>query len=130
MGHDVKYDGHINRNIRVAMALIDMTKPYIDMISYNITPQEDKQNITFQVNGCKTLNEVRVVYKNGTLAEQLLPTLANNKTGFCNYLGTQSVFTYIGKATEEVTIEAIVDQDFGTSRDPKKVDPIQYANKP
>ena len=26
---DSVYDGHINRNIRLAMALIDMTKPYI-----------------------------------------------------------------------------------------------------
>ena len=28
------YDGHINRNIRACMALIDMAKPYITLVSY------------------------------------------------------------------------------------------------
>ena len=33
-GNDVN-DGHINRNIRLAMALIDVSKPSIDVIGYN-----------------------------------------------------------------------------------------------
>ena len=31
------YDGHINRNLRACMALIDMAKPYITVLIYSET---------------------------------------------------------------------------------------------
>lgn len=33
------YDGHVNRNIRIAMSLIDMTQPHIEVV--NITNIND-----------------------------------------------------------------------------------------
>jgi len=33
-GHNTQFDGHINRNIRASLALIDMSKPYIFVNSY------------------------------------------------------------------------------------------------
>jgi hypothetical protein len=29
-----KYDGHINRNIRLAVATIDLSRPYINIVNY------------------------------------------------------------------------------------------------
>jgi hypothetical protein len=31
---EYRYDGHINRNLRACMALIDMAKPYITLVSH------------------------------------------------------------------------------------------------
>lgn len=33
-GFDAQYDGHINRNIRSILALIDMSKPYIEVSEF------------------------------------------------------------------------------------------------
>ena len=41
-----KYDGHINRNIRLALAIIDLTKPYIQVIDYK-DAGNDKIEITW-----------------------------------------------------------------------------------
>ena len=30
-----EFDGHVNRNIRVALSLIDLSKPSIEVVSYN-----------------------------------------------------------------------------------------------
>ena len=31
---DPKYEGHINRNIKLAMAMIEVSKPYIEIVKY------------------------------------------------------------------------------------------------
>jgi hypothetical protein len=59
-GFDPTYDGHINRNIRLSLAFLEITKPYIDIISYK-DKGNDKIEIKWRVNGCYTLNEVRAV---------------------------------------------------------------------
>lgn len=55
-----KYDGHINRNIRLALATIDLSRPYIQIVDYQ-NLANDKVEVTWQVNGCHTLNEARAI---------------------------------------------------------------------
>lgn len=66
MKHGNKYDGHINRNIRLALSLIDQSKPYIEVVSFNQSKESDALTVTWKVNGCKTLNEARVIVNGGT----------------------------------------------------------------
>lgn len=66
MKHGNKYDGHINRNIRLALSLIDQSKPYIEVVSFNQSRESDALTVTWKVNGCKTLNEARVIVNGGT----------------------------------------------------------------
>jgi hypothetical protein len=56
---DASTNGHINRNIRASMSLIDMAKPYLVIDSI----VEDKNKVdtievTFKINGCVTANDV------------------------------------------------------------------------
>jgi len=57
---DGNVDGHINRNIRIAMTIIEMSKPYIEVVSY-VEKDDEKIEITWRVNGCFTLNEARFI---------------------------------------------------------------------
>ena len=54
------YDGHINRNIRAAMALIDLTKPYIWVKSAKYLEKTDQVEVLFKINGCINITEVNV----------------------------------------------------------------------
>lgn len=72
------YDGHINRNIRLAMSLIEISKPYIEVESItNINDYEIE--VIWKVNGCYQINEARVRINN-----EIVSLL--NSDGFCNYL--------------------------------------------
>ena len=55
------YDGHINRNIRAAIAMIDLTKPYIWVKRVAYIKATDQVEVEFSVNGCITITEVSVV---------------------------------------------------------------------
>lgn len=46
-----RFDGHINRNIRLATAMIDMSKPYLAVSNIRIVSEEALE-IAFTVNGC------------------------------------------------------------------------------
>ena len=54
------FDGHINRNIRLAMTLIDMTKPYIfvERILRIKIEGLDALQIDFKLNGCAVINYI------------------------------------------------------------------------
>lgn len=70
------FDGHINRNIRLALALIDLSLPTIEIVEQ--TETNDLLEITWRVNGCHTLNEARAII-NGAATPVLMGE------GFCNY---------------------------------------------
>jgi hypothetical protein len=53
-------DGHINRNIRLALTILEMSKPYIEIVSY-IEKADNKVEIKWRVNGCYTINEARAL---------------------------------------------------------------------
>ena len=50
--NDSFYDGHINRNIRASLALIESTKPYIKVVGIRNVSNSDKIEIKWVVNGC------------------------------------------------------------------------------
>ena len=105
------FDGHINRNIRAAMAVIDLAKPYIWVTRATHIPATDQVEFKFQINGCINITEVSVVI-NSTTSYQLA-----NETDetYCNYLVPdhleQSVFAIIVGSNDQVIIKAIVDQN-------------------
>jgi hypothetical protein len=45
-------NGHINRNIRASLVLIEMAKPYIDVYSIGQTKNSNQLELTFRVQGC------------------------------------------------------------------------------
>ena len=55
-----QYDGHINRNIRLALSFIELSKPYIEIVNFTEV-NEHEVEITWKVNGCHTLNEAKVI---------------------------------------------------------------------
>jgi hypothetical protein len=56
-----EHDGHVNRNIRIALAMIDLSQPHIEIV--NITSfNESMSQVTWRVNGCHTIDEARVRY--------------------------------------------------------------------
>lgn len=89
------------------MTVIEMSKPYIDVVSY-IEKGNEKVEIIWRVNGCYTLNEARVI-----INDESKDVLSSNTTGFCNYLdnreGSQSVFTVEVGINDNVRFEAVVD---------------------
>lgn len=76
-----EFDGHINRNIRLALALIDLVKPYIEVVNYIVSTED--VTLEWRVNGCFKLNQARVTVGNRE-PTFVLPT---NQSGFCNYMG-------------------------------------------
>lgn len=54
------YDGHINRNIRAALTMIDMSKPYYVVDSIKRIGTTNTVEVTFKVNGCVDLDEASV----------------------------------------------------------------------
>ena len=81
------YDGHINRNIRAALTMIDMSKPYYVVDSIKRVGTTDTVEVTFKVNGCIDLdmasvqigNQERLLLING-YCNQLLTSRPNNPT--------------------------------------------------
>ena len=54
-----RFDGHINRNLRLITTMVDMSKPYIYV--QEVTRDDEDSNkaiVRFSVNGCATLDEV------------------------------------------------------------------------
>jgi hypothetical protein len=74
------FDGHINRNLRLSTAMIDMSKPYIYITQM---VQVDKINelyeVHFKVNGCATIDQVYVL-RNGEKE-----ILTENIEAYCNH---------------------------------------------
>jgi hypothetical protein len=53
-----EYDGHVNRNIRIALALLDLSQPHVRVI--NITNiNEDTERVFWVVDGCHRIDEAR-----------------------------------------------------------------------
>ena len=110
------YDGHINRNIRLAMAMIDMTKPYImvDRILSIKIDGEDFLQIEFKLNGCVSVEEVSY-HLNG------VKELIDSTDSYCNHLvpdgEEQTIFNLKVLPTDEVVLNAVVDQDWCESVD-------------
>ena len=74
------FDGHMNRNIRLAMTMIDMSKPYVYVQGIEEIENGGKDLhylVSFTVNGCATINEVSY-----TLNSHDRQVLAY--TGYCN----------------------------------------------
>lgn len=71
-------DGHINRNIRAALAMIDMSKPYVVVDSIQRVGDTDSVEVLFRVNGCVNLDQVSL-----TINDQTQTILTNGK---CNQL--------------------------------------------
>jgi hypothetical protein len=120
---DNLFDGHVNRNIRLALALIDMVQPSIEIVSEDVNTKADEVTLIWRVNGCYQLNQARATI--GTSEpHNVLPS-----PGHCNYLGTQTVFTTRARQNESVILEAIVDQSFGKGSG-KKADPEAFTGRP
>lgn len=51
---DSKYNGHINRNIRAVIALIDMAKPYV--VIESVEQKGNELEVAFKINGCSEIN--------------------------------------------------------------------------
>ena len=122
--YNSEFDGHINRNIRLAIAMIDTAKPYIEIVKTK--ESEEKIEITWQVNGCFKLNEARIVI-NGTAGKSLI---TKDHDGRCNYLGKQTVFTSVVKKGDNFELQAVADQEFGEALNRNKVSPREMAGKP
>ena len=75
------YNGLINRNIRLAMTMIDISKPYIfvETIKKIKVEGQDLLQVEFQLNGCINITEVS--YTINDTKVQL-----NSTGGFCNHL--------------------------------------------
>lgn len=56
-----EHDGHVNRNIRIALALMDMSRPHIEIVSIKEV-NESTTRLTWKVNGCHTIDEARLYY--------------------------------------------------------------------
>jgi len=91
------HDGHINRNIRLALAIIDLSQPYIFITKYD-ERDDDTVQITWQVNGCHTLNEARV-YVDGQVKDMMK---AGDK-GTCNYV--------LGRSQNQTTFMNVVSKN-------------------
>ena len=98
------FDGHINRNIRLAMALIDMAKPYLSVARVEEL-EGGRREITFTVNGCAWINEVS--YSINGQQKQVQAT-----TGNCNHVNegqSQTEFQVTADPDDSLTLHAIVD---------------------
>lgn len=124
-------DGHINRNIRAALTMIDMSKPYIVVDSIQRVGTTDTVEVTFRVNGCVDINQASV-------------QLDNSKSfllvdGYCNQLLTsrpnkpqltQSIIKFKAQKGQTVNISAKVDGKMQNSVDSKIVEPASLVNQP
>ncbi|CDW79494.1 zinc carboxypeptidase family protein [Stylonychia lemnae] len=122
------FDGHINRNIRLALAIIDLSKPYIDIVSYKEL-ENNQVELIWKVNGCHTLNQARTII-NG-VKEEMIEAGASTT---CNYLlgreQKQHEFKVIFNQADDLVLEAVTDQHFGKSINPSDVSPPGFADNP
>ena len=64
-------DGHVNRNIRIALALIKMSKPYIEIVSVKDV-EDELQEVKWRVAGCHTIDEARARFFNNRSEEDVI----------------------------------------------------------
>jgi hypothetical protein len=50
------YNGHMNRNIRTQLALIDAAKPYVSILTVVLLSKNNVLEVTFKINGCSQIN--------------------------------------------------------------------------
>ena len=102
------YDGHINRNIRAAMAMIDLTKPYIWVTRATYIKETDQVEVKFKINGCINITEASVI----TNGERTV-IVTEDDNNVCNYLvphgRKQNTYRVFVKTTDTVILEAMVD---------------------
>ena len=106
------FDGHINRNLRLATSMIDMSKPYIYVNAIKqVEGVSHVFEISFVVNGCGSINKV-FVERNGSRRNVAT-------RGYCNHNlpdgVEQSVFKVRSGLRDEFTLGAEVDQDMAKS---------------
>ena len=90
---DAGFDGHINRNIRLAMTLIDMSKPYImvDRIFKIKIDGLDQLQIEFKLYGCVNVTNVSYTVNDTETVLFELPSIPApdvdlSSLRYCNYL--------------------------------------------
>ena len=59
---------NINRNIRALMAMIDISKPYIWVVSTEYLPYSDQVQVSFRINGCVNVTEVSLLLNGERIA--------------------------------------------------------------
>lgn len=103
LSSESKYNGHINRNIRVQLALIDMAKPYVQ-ITQVTQLKSGQMEVKFQINGCTKIDSV-------TASVNQTSALISQTTGFCNWspVQSQTQFTVNVTLNSTLTVEAVVD---------------------
>lgn len=79
-----EHDGHVNRNIRIALALLDMVLPQIEVVEVKAI-NETSQRVTWRVNGCHSINQAHVLIHNATDNSTYEEDLLNRQGTFCNY---------------------------------------------
>ena len=123
------YDGHINRNIRAAMAMIDLTKPYIWVTRATYIKETDQVEVKFKINGCINITEVSVAVNSSS---NYILANATDET-YCNHLIPdqleQTPFSVIVSSSDKVILEAVVDQNMTYSYNDTLVKPEIYINK-
>lgn len=68
-----RFDGHINRNLRLATAMVDMSKPYIYVLKVTRNNEDSgRATVRFSVNGCASIDEVSSRFNGGE--KQILST--------------------------------------------------------
>ena len=77
------FDGHINRNIRAAISMIDLTAPYIWLTRGTYIEVTNQVEVAFKVNGCIDITEVSVIV-NGETAQ--LASATDEVDIYCNHL--------------------------------------------
>eukprot|EP00743_Colponemidia_sp_Colp-15_P013456 GILK01015652.1.p1 GENE.GILK01015652.1~~GILK01015652.1.p1 ORF type:complete len:673 (+),score=107.29 GILK01015652.1:144-2021(+) len=116
--------GYINQNIRLALAAVDLAKPYINITNLKYDSVKKEVSIDWQVGGCTLLNQTRV------LLEEIRNNGSENRfgswlNGSCKTMRRSNEFTYSFVVHDSVLIrvivEAIVDQQWmnQVSPDPK-----------
>ena len=86
LSNDQKFNGHINRNIRAILALVDSAKPYVEIVGVKET-SDNKVEVTFQVNGCSEINALKVVQNNQPQSFTSSPPM--QPLGYCNWSPSQ-----------------------------------------
>jgi hypothetical protein len=75
-GGEDGFEGEVNKNIRASLALMEMTKPYIEI--NEVSPPESKEiKVTFTISGCLQLDPLSILLKdksNNTITSQPLPS--------------------------------------------------------
>mmetsp|Transcript_11442 Transcript_11442/g.11451 ORF Transcript_11442/g.11451 Transcript_11442/m.11451 type:complete len:273 (+) Transcript_11442:1051-1869(+) len=130
--NDGDFDGYINRNIRLAMAIIESAKPYIEIVSVGEMADNTAQYLVeWKVNGCYFINTASTVVNK----EETIHIKEGADPGSCNYYlvtqhEKQHTFTFVMERGDNVELRAVVDQEFGKSVNLHNVEPNEFTNDP